>query len=34
MATAMVILLPLLVVYAIAQRAFIHGIAMSGLGGR
>ncbi|MGW4848850.1 carbohydrate ABC transporter permease [Nocardia brasiliensis] len=34
MATAMVILLPLLIVYAIAQRAFIHGIAMSGLGGR
>nr|WP_029899356.1 carbohydrate ABC transporter permease [Nocardia brasiliensis] len=34
MATAMLILLPLLVVYAIAQRAFIHGIAMAGLGGR
>ncbi|MEU0873328.1 carbohydrate ABC transporter permease [Nocardia brasiliensis] len=34
MATAMLILLPLLVVYAIAQRAFIRGIAMAGLGGR
>lgn len=34
MATAMVLLLPLLVVYAIAQRAFINGIAMTGLGGR
>lgn len=34
MATAMVLLLPLLVVYAIAQRAFVDGIAMTGLGGR
>ncbi|WP_433658973.1 carbohydrate ABC transporter permease [Nocardia sp. CA-128927] len=34
MAASMVILLPLLVVYAIAQRAFIRGMAMSGLGGR
>ncbi|WP_416383136.1 carbohydrate ABC transporter permease [Nocardia brasiliensis] len=34
MATAMLILLPLLVVYAIAQRAFIRGVAMAGLGGR
>lgn len=34
MAAAVVILLPLLVIYAIAQRAFIRGIAMSGLGGR
>ncbi len=34
MATAIVILLPLLVVYAFAQRAFVRGIAMSGLGGR
>lgn len=34
MATSIVILLPLLVVYGIAQRAFIRGMAMSGLGGR
>jgi multiple sugar transport system permease protein len=34
MAAAMVILLPLVVVYAIAQRAFVRGIAASGLGGR
>ncbi|WP_406282277.1 carbohydrate ABC transporter permease [Nocardia sp. NBC_00881] len=34
MAAAVVILLPLLVIYAIGQRAFIRGIAMSGLGGR
>ncbi|MFR9750987.1 carbohydrate ABC transporter permease [Nocardia sp. 004] len=34
LAAAVVILLPLLVIYAIAQRAFIRGIAMSGLGGR
>ncbi len=34
MAAAVVILIPLLVIYAIAQRAFIRGIAMSGLGGR
>ncbi|MEU7764426.1 carbohydrate ABC transporter permease [Nocardia sp. NPDC049190] len=34
MATAVIILLPLLVIYAIAQRAFIRGIALSGVGGR
>ncbi|MRH86604.1 ABC transporter permease subunit [Nocardia sp. SYP-A9097] len=34
MAAATLILLPLLLIYAIAQRAFIRGIAMSGLGGR
>ncbi|GAB2643228.1 carbohydrate ABC transporter permease [Nocardia goodfellowii] len=34
MAAAIVILLPLLVIYAIAQRAFVRGIAMSGMGGR
>lgn len=34
MAAAIVILLPLLLIYAIAQRAFIRGIAMSGFGGR
>lgn len=33
MAASMLILLPLLVVYAIAQRAFIRGIAVTGLGG-
>lgn len=34
MAAAVVILLPLLAVYAIGQRAFIRGISLSGLGGR
>ncbi|WP_039800749.1 carbohydrate ABC transporter permease [Nocardia araoensis] len=34
MAAAVVILLPLLLIYAVAQRAFIRGIAMSGFGGR
>ncbi|MGX1806783.1 carbohydrate ABC transporter permease [Nocardia sp. NPDC055321] len=34
MAAAMVILLPLLLLYAVTQRAFVRGIAMSGLGGR
>ncbi|WP_433762015.1 carbohydrate ABC transporter permease [Nocardia sp. CA-135398] len=34
MAAAVVILLPLVVVYAVAQRAFVRGIAASGLGGR
>ncbi|PXX68765.1 carbohydrate ABC transporter membrane protein 2 (CUT1 family) [Nocardia tenerifensis] len=34
MAASMVILAPLLVVYALAQRAFVRGMAMSGLGGR
>ncbi|WP_345494602.1 carbohydrate ABC transporter permease [Nocardia callitridis] len=34
MATSIIILLPLLAIYAFAQRAFIRGIAMSGLGGR
>ncbi|MFC9438429.1 carbohydrate ABC transporter permease [Nocardia sp. NPDC057030] len=34
LATSIVILLPLLVVYGITQRAFIRGMAMSGLGGR
>ncbi|MET8648318.1 carbohydrate ABC transporter permease [Nocardia aurea] len=34
MAAAVVVLLPLLALYAVAQRAFVHGIAMSGMGGR
>jgi len=34
MAASMLILLPLVVIYAVAQRAFIRGIALSGLGGR
>lgn len=34
MAAAVLILLPLLIIYAVAQRAFVRGIAMSGLGGR
>lgn len=34
MAASMLILLPLVIVYLVAQRAFIRGIAMSGLGGR
>ncbi|WP_292989122.1 carbohydrate ABC transporter permease [Mycobacterium sp.] len=33
MAASILILLPLLLVYAIAQRAFIRGIAVTGLGG-
>ncbi|MEV6767187.1 carbohydrate ABC transporter permease [Nocardia sp. NPDC051030] len=34
MAAATILLLPLLLIYALAQRAFVRGIAMSGLGGR
>ena len=33
MAASIMILLPLLLVYAVAQRAFIRGIAVTGLGG-
>jgi multiple sugar transport system permease protein len=33
MAASMLILLPLILVYAVAQRAFIRGIAVTGLGG-
>ena len=33
MAASILILLPLLLVYAVAQRAFIRGIAVTGLGG-
>ena len=33
MAASVLILLPLLLVYAVAQRAFIRGIAVTGLGG-
>jgi multiple sugar transport system permease protein len=33
MAASILILLPLLLVYSIAQRAFIRGIAVTGLGG-
>nr|WP_040836230.1 carbohydrate ABC transporter permease [Nocardia brevicatena] len=34
MAASTLIILPMLVVYAIAQKAFVRGIAMSGFGGR
>jgi multiple sugar transport system permease protein len=34
MAASMLILLPLVLVYAVAQRAFIRGIAVTGMGGR
>lgn len=34
MAASVVIVLPLLIVYAFAQKAFVRGIAMSGIGGR
>ena len=34
MAASMMILLPLVIIYAVAQRAFIRGIALSGFGGR
>lgn len=33
MAASMLILVPLIVIYAVAQRAFIRGIAVTGLGG-
>lgn len=33
MAASMLILLPLVIVYAVAQRSFVRGIAMSGFGG-
>ncbi len=34
MAAAVIVLLPLAVIYALAQRALVRGIAMSGMGGR
>ena len=34
MAASMLILLPLIVIYAVAQRAFVRGIVLSGFGGR
>jgi multiple sugar transport system permease protein len=34
MATAIIVLLPLLVLYAVAQKQFVSGIAQAGLGGR
>jgi multiple sugar transport system permease protein len=34
MATAMVIFAPLLLIYAIAQKSFVSGIAQAGIGGR
>lgn len=34
MATSVIVLLPLLALYAVAQRALVHGITMSGMGGR
>ncbi|WP_405134867.1 carbohydrate ABC transporter permease [Nocardia sp. NBC_01388] len=34
MSAAILLLLPLLLLYALAQRSFVKGIAMSGLGGR
>lgn len=34
MAAAMLILVPLVIIYAVAQRAFVRGIAMTGFGGR
>ncbi|MFQ6226812.1 carbohydrate ABC transporter permease [Nocardia sp. NPDC002869] len=34
MAASMLILLPLVIVYAVAQKAFLRGIGMSGFGGR
>ncbi|MGH3578053.1 MAG: carbohydrate ABC transporter permease, partial [Mycobacterium sp.] len=33
MAASLLILLPLVLIYAVAQRAFIRGIAVTGLGG-
>ncbi|MGH3523219.1 MAG: carbohydrate ABC transporter permease, partial [Mycobacterium sp.] len=34
MAASMLILVPLVIIYAFAQRAFISGIAITGFGGR
>ncbi len=34
LAAAVIVLVPLLVVYAVAQKSFVRGIAQSGLGGR
>ncbi|GGL36945.1 carbohydrate ABC transporter permease [Nocardia jinanensis] len=34
MAASMLILLPLVIVYALAQKAFIRGVTLSGIGGR
>jgi multiple sugar transport system permease protein len=34
MAASMLILLPLLLIYVFAQRAFLSGIAVTGFGGR
>ena len=34
MAAAVVAMLPVLIVYAFAQKWFIRGIAISGMGGR
>lgn len=34
MAASMLILLPLIVIYAVAQRAFVSGIVLTGFGGR
>ncbi|WP_036528032.1 carbohydrate ABC transporter permease [Nocardia sp. CNY236] len=34
MTAAVVVLLPLVVIYSIAQRAFVRGVALSGIGGR
>jgi multiple sugar transport system permease protein len=33
MAMSMLIMLPLVIIYAIAQRSFVRGIAVTGLGG-
>jgi multiple sugar transport system permease protein len=33
MATSMLIMLPLVIIYAIAQRSFVRGIAVTGLNG-
>jgi multiple sugar transport system permease protein len=33
MATSMLIMLPLILLYVVAQRSFVRGIAVTGLGG-
>lgn len=33
MAASMLIMLPLVIIYAIAQRSFVRGIAVTGMGG-
>jgi multiple sugar transport system permease protein len=33
MAASIIIMVPLVIIYAVAQRSFVRGIAVTGLGG-